>query len=131
MEEEALSVAELNARFQLKMEKKVAEAAKDNVRRMAAMREELWASNAKTNVILAMLSRLICSRKAPPFVLTPPRSVPSLPLPCTTCLPWGSFSGINAHNHADDHPTIHSYGATPAGSVNSNVRSPILMNGRL
>src|SRR6202048_5170293 len=58
VKEEALSVAELNAKLEQKMKEDMAAAAEENAWKMMKIQEELRASNKKTDTILAMLSRM-------------------------------------------------------------------------
>ena len=58
VKEEALSVAELNAKLEQKMKEDMAAAAEENARKMFLIQEELRASNEKTDAILAMLSQM-------------------------------------------------------------------------
>lgn len=57
VKEEVFSVAKLNAKLEWKMKEDMAAAATENAKRMFVIQEELRASNAKTNMILEMLSR--------------------------------------------------------------------------
>ena len=66
VKEESMSVAELNAKFERQMKEKMAEAAAENARKMSVIEDELRASNAKTDAILALLSKLTGSAQAPP-----------------------------------------------------------------
>src|SRR6202048_3105069 len=83
VKEEALSVAELNAKLEQKMKEDMAKAAEENAKKMFQIQEELRQSNEKTDAILAMLSRMQSFSAPPqpagPAVLTPPPSRVGLP----------------------------------------------------
>ena len=82
VKEEALSVSELNAKLEQRMKEKMAEAAEVNARKMSVIEEELRVSNAKTDAILALLTRLTGSQIPPqPSYPLPPGNYP---LPPTT-----------------------------------------------
>ena len=56
VKEEALSIAELNAKLKHKMKKNMAVGTTENARKMSIIKEKLTASNAKTDTKLEMLS---------------------------------------------------------------------------
>ena len=103
VKEEALTVAELNAKLELKMKEEMAAAQEESARHLARMQEELRASAAKTDAIFEML-RSMQSFSAPvqqPYPY-PPLGYPSQPPPP------GMYPGGPSHAPAP-HPT-------PAGS---------------
>lgn len=53
--EEVFFVAKLNAKFEEKMKEMVAEVATENTKKMSVIQEEIMASNAMQQAILAML----------------------------------------------------------------------------
>ena len=114
VKEEALSVAELNARFEQKMKEKMAEAAEENARKMSVIQEELRASNAKTDAILAMLSRLASSTQAPPpCIPISSWSIPPSPLPPKSGFPRSPILPWDTLPHAGCHSSVDSNSATP------------------
>lgn len=58
VKEDVFSITELNAKFEHKMKEKIATSAKENTMKIDAIQEELRASNAKNNAILAMMNKL-------------------------------------------------------------------------
>jgi hypothetical protein len=94
VKEEALSVAELNAKLEQKMKEDMAAAAEENARKMRKIEEELKSSNEKTDAILAMLTRLQNFAVAPQAAFPFPAGYPM----------HGPFPGGHSYQPAP-HPT--------------------------
>ena len=65
VKEDALSSAELNAKLEQKMKEDMAATAVENAKKIFVIQEELRVSNAKTDAILKMLSRMQSFKVAP------------------------------------------------------------------
>ena len=104
VKEEALSVAELNAKLEQKMKEDMARATEENAKKMFQIQEELRQSNEKTDAILAMLSRMQ-SFSAPPQPSYPfPGGYPSQYPPPAQQPQQGQFPAGPSHQQAP-HPT--------------------------
>ena len=89
VKEEALSVAKINAKLEHNIKKDMAAVAAENARKMSIIQEELRASNAKTDTIQEMLSKMQSFAAAPwpaysfpagyPFHNPFPRGLPTSP----------------------------------------------------